>query len=106
MQDIYSGMNKRFILEKESDLFSFLEENKYKVNDVIFESLHDAIVAKETSAILFSVGFKDESQDLDIVFELPYGEYKNALEKSLSLFEEIEDYDRCIACRDLITTFE
>lgn len=95
-------MEKRFILDNESDLFSFLEENKYKVNEVIFDSLSEAIKAGQEAAVLFSVGFKDLSSDLDIVFELPHEEYKSALTKCLSLFEEIEDYDNCILCRDFI----
>ena len=99
-------MGKRFILDKESDLFSFLEDNKYDVNNVIFESVRDAIISGDNSAILFSVGFKNLSAELDIIFELPDHEYKNALEKSLTLFEELEDYDRCIVCRDLITMLE
>jgi|19_taG_2_1085344.scaffolds.fasta_scaffold53562_4 hypothetical protein len=99
-------MGRRFILDKESDLFSFLEDNRYEVNNVIFESLRDAIMAGYNSAILFSVGFKNLSAELDIIFELPDHEYKNALDKSLTLFEEIEDYTRCIICRDLITMLE
>jgi len=95
-------MEKRFILENESDLFSFLEDNKYKVNEVIFDSLSGAIIDGKETAILFSVGFKDMSEDLDIIFELPHGEFKSALTKCLSLFEEIEDYDNCISCRDFI----
>lgn len=99
-------MGRRFILDKESDLFSFLEDNKYDVNNIIFESLRGAIISGDNSAILFSVGFKNLSAELDIIFELPDHEYKNALDKSLTLFEEIEDYDRCIACRDLINMLE
>ena len=95
-------MEKRFILENESDLFSFLEENKYEVNRVIFDSLSEAILAGGDNAVLFSVGFKDMSSDLDIIFELPKGEFKSALIKCLSLFEEIEDYNNCIPCRDFI----
>ena len=95
-------MEKRFILENESDLFSFLEDNKYKVNEVIFDSLSEAIREGHDDAVLFSVGFKDMSSDLDIIFELPHDEYKSALTKCLSLFEEIEDYGNCISCRDFI----
>ena len=95
-------MEKRFILDSESDLFNFLEKNKHKVNEVIFDSLSEAIKKGEDAAVLFSVGFKDSSSDLDIVFELPHEEYKSALKKCLSLFEEIEDYDKCILCRDFI----
>ena len=95
-------MEKRFILDSESDLFNFLEKNKHKVNEVIFDSLSEAIKKGEDAAVLFSVGFKDLSSDLYIVFELPHEEYKSALKKCLSLFEEIEDYDKCILCRDFI----
>jgi len=97
-------MEKRFILENESDLFTFLEDNKHRVNEVIYDSLAEAITNGKEAAVLFSVGFKNLSEDLDIIFELPQDEYKSALTKCLSLFEEIEDYDKCIGCRDFINT--
>lgn len=78
---------------------TFMKETKKKIFDRLFICIKQAIKSKKKSIDIFKI------ENSDKILSLDKGKWKESLTNAINFYSEIEDFEKCIACQELIKAF-
>jgi len=84
---------KDFYVSNEDDLKKFFQENKWLIHSLIVEGIKKSIEENLESLIIFRV--INPLGDIMLTPELKKSDWTNSLNKCLSYYESIEEYEMC-----------
>lgn len=98
----YSKKLDTYIFDSVEDINNALTDNVLVINEYIYNKIKKHIDTDIEALILFYIQLEGTLYNVKI----KRNKLIAPLLKCLTRFEEIEDYDKCIECRDLIKFLE
>ena len=81
----------------EQDAIEFFNDNEGLVYNRIVQAVEEGLVAHQSSIRLF------ELNGTGVYFTSEIKDWKRGLEKAIDYFVSVEEYERCITCKQLLS---
>jgi hypothetical protein len=98
----YSKKLDTYVFDSVEDINIALTENVIEINNYIYNKIKSNIDTDFETLVLFYVQLEGVLYNVKI----RKNKLLPPLKKCLSRFEELEEYDKCIECRDLIAKID
>ena len=89
-----------FVFSNEDDEKNFLQENKWLIHSLIFQSVTKAYEEDLESVTVFRI--LNPEKDFIMTSELKKEDWVISLEKTLSYYESVEEYEKCHDIKNLL----
>jgi hypothetical protein len=95
-------MDETYYFESSIELYDYMRDNKYEVNEYIYDKIRNYLVLDEDMEKIPLFYYEKDGLILAIEIAVNPKNLINPLQHCLERFTEIEEYERCAECFKLI----
>jgi protein-arginine kinase activator protein McsA len=95
-------MDETYYFESTSELYDYMKENKYEVNQYIYDKIRKHLLLDDEIETMPLFYYEHEGLVLKIEISLNPKNLITPLKHCLDSFTEIEEYEKCSECLNLI----